>query len=186
MSGVAHYLNQCVQIHQDEMFKANCEIVELRNEIRQQEENLHESLRLGSEKDARIQATEAEKQQLTAELGALNAQFKQKGVKLGERCRTYRLKLNEAIEEQQTLFNRSQISYKECLEELQKEKISWADHAASVGEALENSRKKTEELKQCFQEYRHEMELEGEKSKSVPLKCGFARFMLSFVNKGKR
>lgn len=173
-----------MQIDEDEKYKSTCEIEELRNEIHRQEQKLNKSLHLLSEKDTQLQTIEkrcqeletcgektaAENQQLTAELGALQDQLgeaKQHEAKLSEKSRTYRMKLNEAISEQQTLFTRSRTFYQECLEELQKEKSNRAEHALSVDKALETSRKKREEVKECFQQFRHEMELESQKSRFV-------------------
>ena len=171
-----------MRIAEDERDDANWEIERLQREMRQQDEKLIKSLQLLFEKDVQFQATQAhcieletqgaqvttENQRLSGEVGSLRDQLgesKKRAASLGDKSRAYRAKLNEAIAEQQALFLRSRAFYQEAQQELQKENSSRAVNAQAIDKALETSRQKREEMKQCFEEFRVETERECQKSK---------------------
>lgn len=177
MHQVAQYWNECLQIAADERDEANGEIETLQSQIHKQGRELNLSIRLLSEKKAELQKTEsrckeledqeiqfrANNQRLDAELKTLRdeiSESRKRATTFGDKSRIYKAKLNEAIAEQQALFIRSQDLYKECQEELQKEKSSRAAQALEIDKALDGSRKKREDLKQCFQEFRSVTEQE--------------------------
>ncbi|CAM1502000.1 Fc.00g039840.m01.CDS01 [Cosmosporella sp. VM-42] len=184
MQQVAEYWNECMRIAEDERDDANWEIERLQSEMRQQEERLNKSLQLLSEKEVQFQSTQAhckeledqeaqvatEKLRLSGEVESLRNQLnesKKRAATLGDKSRTYRTKLNEAIAEQQALFLRSRAFYQEAQQELQKEKNNRAIHAQTIDKALEASRQKREELKQCFQDFRINTERECQKKDGV-------------------
>lgn len=170
-----------MQIAADERDEANGEIEMLQSQIHKQGKELNMSVQLLSEKKAELQNTEsrckkledqeiqvkANNQRLNDELKTLRdeiSESKKRTTTFGDKSRIYKAKLNEAIAEQQALFIRSRDLYKECQEELQKEKSSRAAQALEIDKALDESLKKREDLKQCFQEYRSVAEQENNTS----------------------
>ena len=182
MHQVAQYWNECMQIAADERDEANWEIEQLQNEINRQGKELKHTIELLSGKSTELQQIDArckeledkenqvkaKNQQLNDELTVLRdeiSESKKRASTFGEKSRTYKAKLNEAIAEQQALFVRSRTLYQECQAELEKEKSSRVEYTLEVDKALEDSLRKREQLKQIYQELRDVAEQESKTSK---------------------
>ncbi|KAM0418010.1 hypothetical protein ACHAPD_004360 [Fusarium lateritium] len=179
MQNVAQHWNECIQISEAERIEAAKEIARLEDEVHNAEEALEMSRQLISEKDAAIQEltdlhksqeeegslVEKESQKLLNEVESLRsdlAKSHEDKEAIHEKYRKNRAKLNEAITEQQDLFNRSRARCDE-IAELQKDKEKRDIDVKAVELALEASRKKREELKSCVEQYRAETEQEAQK-----------------------
>ncbi|XEV04143.1 hypothetical protein FSHL1_009430 [Fusarium sambucinum] len=179
MQNVAQRWNECIQISEAERIEAAKEIARLEDEVHSAEEALEMSRQLISEKDAAIQELtdlhksqeeegsliEKESQKLLNEVESLRsdlAKSYEDKAAIHEKYRKNRAKLNEAITEQQDLFNRSRARCEE-IAELQKDREKRDIDAKAVELALEASRKKREELKSCVEQFRAETEQEVQK-----------------------
>ncbi|KAM0217260.1 hypothetical protein ACHAQI_002129 [Fusarium lateritium] len=177
MQNVAQHWNECIQIAEAERHEAIQEIVRLEDKVSHAKEVLRKSMQVMAEKDSKIQESETrchelekegslaekERQKLHVELESLRsdlAKSQNHAKSMQEKYRKNRAKLNEAIEEQQSLFSRTRVLHQETNEELQKEKDRRAVDAKAVEVALEASQKKREELRNCIEEYRAEAEQE--------------------------
>ncbi|RCI16833.1 hypothetical protein L249_2702 [Ophiocordyceps polyrhachis-furcata BCC 54312] len=178
MQHVAQYWNECIQISEDEKKLANREIGNLQHQLQRQALKLTESRSILSQKQQELESAESQKHQLEEEgfrmteenkrlkdeaqtlrgqLSESNAQ----ATKLREKHRQIRDKLNEAIQEQQTLFRRSQAFYEDSMAGFRREKEERNSYTSKMDQALETSRKKREEMKRCFDEFRDKMERES-------------------------
>ncbi|RGP67367.1 hypothetical protein FSPOR_6023 [Fusarium sporotrichioides] len=179
MQNVAQHWNECIQISEAERIEAAKEIARLEDEVHCAEEALEMSKQLISEKDAAIQEladlhksqkeegsrAEKESQKLLNEVESLRsdlAKSHEDKAAIHEKYRKNRVKLNEAIAEQQDLFKRARARCNE-IAELQKNNEKRDIDVKAVELALEASRKKREELKSCVEQYRAETEQEAQK-----------------------
>ncbi|KND90590.1 hypothetical protein TOPH_04784 [Tolypocladium ophioglossoides CBS 100239] len=178
MHQVAQYWNECIQIAEEEKNQANWEIERLQHELHRHQLKLAESRSILDDKVRELHDIEhrhrqlkendcqntTENRRLGNEVEDLRDQLsesKTRATALEEKHQRYRLKLNEAIKEQQALFLRSRAFYKESLSELQKENEKRLTDSNLIDKALENSRQKREEMKRCLEEFRDKMEWES-------------------------
>ncbi|PNY29151.1 Uncharacterized protein TCAP_00922 [Tolypocladium capitatum] len=181
MHQVAQYWNECIQIAEEEKAQANWEIERLQNELHRHQLKLTESRSMLDDKVRELHHIEhrhrqleendsrntTENKRLGSEVEELRDQLsesKTRATALEEKHQRYRLKLNEAIKEQQALFLRSRAFYEESLSELRKENEKRHTDSNEIEKALENSRQKREEMKRCLEEFRGEMERESRHS----------------------
>ncbi|POR31475.1 Uncharacterized protein TPAR_08304 [Tolypocladium paradoxum] len=178
MHQVAQYWNECIQIAEEEKNQANWEIERLQHELRRHQLKLTESRSMLDDKVRELHDIQHRHQQLEEtdsqntsenrrlgnEIEELRDQLcesKTRATALEEKHRQYRLKLNEAIKEQQALFLRSRAFYEESLSELRKENEKRVTDSNLIDKALEDSGQKREEMKRCLEEFRGEMERES-------------------------
>ncbi|RDA84610.1 hypothetical protein CP532_6038 [Ophiocordyceps camponoti-leonardi (nom. inval.)] len=178
MQHVAQYWNECIQISEDEKKLANREIEHLQHQLQRQALKLTESRSALSQKQQELESAESQKHQLEEEgfqMTEENKRLKEEAqtlrgqlsdsntqaTKFREKHRQIRDKLNEAIQEQQTLFRRSQAFYEDSMAELRKEQEERKSYTSKMDQALETSRHKREEMKRCFDEFRDKMERES-------------------------
>lgn len=174
MHQVAQYWNECIQIAEEENKEANREIDRLRGEVERQHQKLYGSRSLIEERGreivklrVRLQEIEAKDSLLVAEnrelkekIDLISGQVSMSRAEAGafqDRQKKYRMKLNEAISEQQTLFARGRAFYEESINGLRREINERASSWKEVDQALTQSRQKREELKQCVEEVRTHM-----------------------------
>ncbi|KAK7413898.1 hypothetical protein QQX98_007239 [Neonectria punicea] len=168
----------------NERQEATWEIEKLQTEINHREEDLNKTCVLLSEKENEIkdaldrcqkledkehQATD-ENQRLSGEIESLRDQLgksEEYGAELKAKYNAYREKLNEAIAEQQALFTRSKLFYRKARKELEKERSKRTTDTEAIDGALEASRNKREELKNCLEELRTQTEQEGRKKDQI-------------------
>ncbi|RDA93867.1 hypothetical protein CP533_4531 [Ophiocordyceps camponoti-saundersi (nom. inval.)] len=179
MQHVAQYWNECIQISEDEKKLANREIEHLQHQLQRQALKLTESRSALSQKQQELEGAESQKHQLEEECLQMDEENKRlkeeaqtlrgqlsetntQATKFREKHRQIRDKLNEAIQEQQTLFRRSQAFYQDSMTELRKEKEERSSYTSKMDQALETSRLKREEMKRCFDEFRNKMQRETE------------------------
>ncbi|KAL6409679.1 hypothetical protein AUP68_06067 [Ilyonectria robusta] len=184
MHHVAQYWNECMRISEDEKQEAAWEIERLQTEISQREKELDKSFGLLSKKEIEIkgarkrcQELEHQENQATGENHRLNGEIKslqeqleasQKHAEgLKDKYRTCRSKLNEAISEQQALFQRSRELYRATRKELEEEKSSRVADSLAVDNAIEIGRKKREEMRICLDELRTQAEREGHRKDRI-------------------
>ncbi|KAK1251904.1 hypothetical protein MKX07_007383 [Trichoderma sp. CBMAI-0711] len=171
----AIHWNECVQISAEESSAARQEAQRLQEEIHQQESELEKARELLNQKDAKLSEIEklytmlleedarvvGDNKTLDEELATLRQQLseemKQREL-VDDRHRACRDKLNEAIKEQQELFVRSRAFYEEMMDELRKENARKTLDSDAIEKALESSRQKRDEMKNCLEEYRVQME----------------------------
>ncbi|KAH0492688.1 hypothetical protein TgHK011_007630 [Trichoderma gracile] len=175
MEQAAIHWNECVQISAEESSAARREAQRLQEEIHQQESELEKARELLDQKDAKLSEIEklyttlleenaraiGDNKTLNEELTTLRQQLseeKKQRELVDDRHRACRDKLNEAIKEQQELFVRSRAFYEEMMDELRKENARKTLDSAAVEKALESSRQKRDEMKNCLEEYRMQME----------------------------
>ncbi|EHK44249.1 hypothetical protein TRIATDRAFT_37053, partial [Trichoderma atroviride IMI 206040] len=171
MTHVSEYLNQCLEMNNNEYVEARSEAQRLRGDIQHQETELEKSRALLDEKDAKLSETEklykelleettrtlGDNKSLNSELESLRQQLfeeKKRSELLKEKHQESRSRLNDAIKEQQDLFSRSRDLCKETMDQLRKDKATKTIASDAVDKALEASQKKRAEMKKCFEEYR--------------------------------
>lgn len=184
MHQVAQYWNECIQIAEEEKNQAGWEIERLQHELHRHQLKLTESRSMLDDKVRELHDIEHRNRQLeekdsqnTTENSRLGneveelhdqlSESKTRATALEEKHRRYRLKLNEAIKEQQALFLRSRAFYEESLSKLRDENEKRVTDSNLIDKALENSRQKREEMKRCLEEFRGEMERESRLSEFV-------------------
>ncbi|EGR47361.1 uncharacterized protein TRIREDRAFT_109189 [Trichoderma reesei QM6a] len=175
MEQAAIHWNECVQISAEESSAARREAQRLQEEIHQQESELEKARELLNQKDAKLSEIEklyttlleedarvvGDNKTLNEELTTLRQQLSEEMKQrefVDDRHRACRDKLNEAIKEQQELFVRSRAFYEEMMDELRKENARKTLDSDAVEKALESSRQKRDEMKNCLEEYRMQME----------------------------
>lgn len=191
MHNVAAYWNECLQIAQDEKDAANREIEKLQAEMRRAKKKLDKAALLLSKKDAQVTQVESlcetlqqegsqaacETQRLTGEVQGLREKLSSsqgQTSELKERYSVCKKKLNEAIKEQQDLFQRSRGFYDDMIKQLEEEKSIRESKSKVIDQALENSNKKREELRRCFQESRKQMQSQAHESEfQNHLRCAY-------------
>ncbi|PHH75107.1 hypothetical protein CDD80_2627 [Ophiocordyceps camponoti-rufipedis] len=178
MQHVAQYWNECIQISEEEKNHANREIESLQHQLQRQEAKLSESRSMLKRKQHDLECAESlgrqlqeeglqikdENRNLSEEVQTLRDQLSESEAhtaKLRERHRQIRDKLNEAIQEQQGLYKRSQAFYEDLSGQLRQEKEERETYTSRMDELLETSRHKREEMKQCFDDFRDKMERES-------------------------
>lgn len=176
MTHITKYMNECLEMTDDEVEEARIEIQRLRGDIQHQETELEKSRALLGEKDAKLSETEkfykslleedarvlGDNKSLNSELESLRQQLseeKNRSELLKEKHQESRSRLNDAIKEQQNLFSRSRDLCQETMDQLRKDRAAKTLASDAVDKALETSQKKREEMKKCFEEYR----LQGDK-----------------------
>ena len=181
MHQVAQYWNECLRISEEEKLLADSEVERLQETLRVQDSKLDESRSMLRDKEGQIkrfqercegledqgQRASDDRKRLDAEAQSLRNQLsesQERATVLEEKYRTYRLKLNEAISEQQNLFRRSQTYYQDAMAELHREKEKHFTDSEAIEKALETSHKKREEIKNCMDEFRAESRRECQQS----------------------
>lgn len=184
MHQVAQFWNECMQIAEEENIQASTEIERLQDDILLQKKMLQESRSTLSAKETRLQKVEDhckrleqdgsrimdENKMLSGEVGSLRdklSESKESSVAMADKHRAYRTKLNEAIKEQQNLFLRSRSFYEDMVEKIHEEKSKQAVASEAIDKALENSHKKSDEMRRCVQELHTETQREIQHSKDM-------------------
>ena len=181
MHQVAQYWNECLRISEEEKLLADSEVERLQETLRVQDSKLDESRSILRDKEGQIkriqercegledqgQRVSDDRKRLDAEAQSLRNQLtesQERATVLEGKYRTYRLKLNEAISEQQNLFRRSQTYYQDAMAELHREKEKHFTDSEAIEKALETSQKKREEIRNCMEGFRAESRYECEQS----------------------
>lgn len=100
---------------------------------------------------------------LHGELSDMNAQRGENT----EKCASYRLKLNEAIDEQQRMYRHSQSQYEAVKAAFEKEQAERIHLSRQADEALQKSAQKRVELKQLFDEHQQRTDADIQQSNSI-------------------
>lgn len=183
MESVARHWNECLEIAEAEKQNALDEIIYLKAKISQKAKDLKDAEAALSrqkaqmdEMETRCRDTAGQKSEvsqanesLTTEAETLRkslCESKERESRLGEKYKTYKDKINEAIGEQQELYKRSRSYYENLLHELEEEKNTRDQRAGEVDEALKKSIQKRAEMKRVFDEWQEKTKEETQRSKS--------------------
>ncbi|PHH82375.1 hypothetical protein CDD82_6210 [Ophiocordyceps australis] len=178
MAQVAERWNECMALTQAENEQFASEIEQLQLELDQRDQELIKSRTLFDIKENEIGEMKAklnelrekdshqsnENTELKNRVEALSQDLSNSASKtraLEERYCAYRLKLNDAIREQQDLYRRSKAMHQESIEELQNEKQKRIKGSEAFDKAFEHARQKREEMRRCTDELRIEMQYES-------------------------
>ncbi|UNI22641.1 hypothetical protein JDV02_008509 [Purpureocillium takamizusanense] len=190
MHQVAQYWNECMQIADEEQDYASSKIESLQDTLHRHQLTLAETQSRLDEKTGKLRHFEACYQQLQKESGRTvecNKQLEGEIISLQahiteskgrvadfeEKTRRYRDKINEAITEQQNLWQRSKTFHAKSMTELEKDHQHRITDSKKVEKALENSRQKREEMRACLAELRTSMgqELQAKDKAILDLQC---------------
>ncbi|PHH62509.1 hypothetical protein CDD81_7082 [Ophiocordyceps australis] len=177
-SNVAERWNECMALTQAENEQYVSEIEQLQLELDQRDQELNKSRTLFAIKGHELEEMKNklnelrekdsyqsnENKELKDQIDALSQELSSSASKtraLEERYCAYRLKLNDAIREQQDLYKRSKVLHQESMNELQNEKQKRIRGSEAIDKALEHARQKREEMRRCSDELRIQMEYES-------------------------
>lgn len=189
MHQVARYWNECIGLADEEKEQAKAEIDQLRFDLQQRQTQLHEAqqqLRRERENSQRMEDAlkqveqknaeqSRETQHLTEELSSVREQLassKEKAGIIKAKSRAYRAKLNEAILEQQRLFVQAKDFYSSSIQQLREENDKRDSQHRAVEEALANTGRKREQLKQCLEDMQTNYEEQLRSSKVLEFQFG--------------
>lgn len=189
MEQVALHWNECLQLAEEEKQGAVREIRRLQDDVAQKSKELDASQTMVSHHQRQVQEIEERckkieeqqsvvsqhNEQLSGEVETLRKELcdsKGKAAQLGEKYKTYKDKINDAIGEQQDLYKRSQAYYQHLFQELEQERTKKNDKVGEIDEALRVSQEKRSEMKKVFEEFRVQIGEESRKSKLQPLRFG--------------
>ncbi|CAG9999023.1 unnamed protein product [Clonostachys byssicola] len=184
MQQLAQYWNECLKIAEEEKAEANEEIERLQIEMRSQSRKLEEArLRLGQKE---VQVNELESQnaelkehddgtisqnaKLTEEVDELRKELSDSNTKishLGEKCKSFKDKINEVLTEQQTLYGQVEASFQAAVTELEREKAKRETDVKEIDSALDLCEKKREEMKREFDDIHARDQYEIQQSKQT-------------------
>lgn len=182
MIEVARHWNECMKIAEEEKLQAGQEIERLQIELRRRNAELLTSRAMFKDGEAKthdlevrfenaegqLKQAQIENQGLTDQVATLQDQTtkaNERVASFADKLRLYKSKLNEAIEEQQRLFNISGKSYKDTLDEMRKWSEERKSEIDAVSKALDESKARQQAMKTQLQDIRRAMELESEGSK---------------------
>ncbi|KAK5995138.1 hypothetical protein PT974_03533 [Cladobotryum mycophilum] len=171
MNQVAEHWNECVRITEDETIQANLEIERLQEDLHFQGQQLQESRVTLDHINEELHNVESlykklqdddsrvigENKTLSNEIESLRnelSESKSRSETLADKYRTYKSRLSEAIREQKDLFISCRNQYQEMIGQLRKESERKIVDSEAVDKALDESRKKREEMKKCIGELR--------------------------------
>lgn len=180
MEQVAQHWNECLQLVEEEKQGAIREIRRLHNDVAQKSKELKNAQAMTSHHQRQVQEVEkrckeVEEQQsiafqhnekLSGEVESLRKELcksKQRAVKMREEYKTYKDKINDAIGEQQDLYERSRAYYQHMLQELKQERNNQRVKAGEINEALKVSQQKRTEMKTVMEELQSQMREECHK-----------------------
>ncbi|KAI9900589.1 hypothetical protein N3K66_004851 [Trichothecium roseum] len=141
-------------------------VTRLEQSLRGAQKNLQKEQQDREALEKRIEAIEAQNetmaqnnQRASLELECLRkslAESEQKTSKVSERSKSYRSKLNEVIEEQQSLYKQTMMHYQSLAQEIEGERSNLNEKSQKVEEALRESQRKREALlKGCHELQAH-------------------------------
>ncbi|KAL6865776.1 hypothetical protein ACO1O0_001874 [Amphichorda felina] len=179
MEQVALHWNECLQLAEEEKQGAVREIRRLQDDVARKSKELDASQTMVSHHQRQVQEIEERckkieeqqsvvsqhNEQLSGEVETLRKELcdsKGKAAQLGEKYKTYKDKINDAIGEQQDLYKRSQTYYQHLFKELEQERTKKNDKVGEIDEALRVSQEKRSEMKKVFEEFRVQI---GEESR---------------------
>ena len=185
MEKVAQNWNKCMQLVESEKQEALYEIQRLQDNIARKSKDLKDAHGKLSRREAQIEEVERrckkveEQQSMVAEqnkefcseVESLRRELlesKQKAAQVGEKYKTYKEKINDAITEQQDLYKRTRAYYQHMLEELEQEKSRQDAKATEIDKALKVSRQKREQMKETFEVLQTQTQEQSAESKSAP------------------
>ncbi|VUC21734.1 unnamed protein product [Clonostachys rosea] len=167
MQKLAQYWNRCLQIAEDEKSEATEVIERLQIEMKGQSRKLEEAQLLLTQKEVQVNELESQNAELkehdngtsgqnamlTEEVDELRKELSNSNTKishLGEKCKTFKKKINEVLTEQQALYGQVESSFQAAVTELQQEKAKRETNIKEIGNALELCEKQREEMKREF------------------------------------
>ncbi|CAI6098040.1 unnamed protein product [Clonostachys chloroleuca] len=169
MQQLAQYWNECLKIAEEEKSEANEEIERLQIEMRGQSRKLEEARLLLSQKEVQVNELESQNSvlkehdngttsqnaKLTEEVDELRKELSNSNIKishLGEKCKTFKDKINEVLTEQQTLYGQVESSFQAAVTELEQEKAKRETDVKEIDNALDLCEKKREQMKREFED----------------------------------
>ncbi|CAH0052869.1 unnamed protein product [Clonostachys solani] len=167
MQQLAQYWNECLKIAADEKSEANEEIERLQIEMRGHSRKLEEAQLLLSQKEVQVNelesqnaelkehdnGTTSQNSKLTEEVDELRKELSNSNTKisdLGEKCKTFKKKINEVLTEQQTLYGQVESSFHAAVTELRQEKAKRETDVKEIDSALDLCEKKREQMRREF------------------------------------
>jgi chromosome segregation ATPase len=156
-----------LKIAADEKSEANEEIERLQIEMRGHSRKLEEAQLLLSQKEGQVNELESQNAELkehdngttsqnaklTEEVDELRKELSNSNTKisdLGEKCKTFKKKINEVLTEQQTLYGQVESSFHAAVTELRQEKAKRETDVKEIDSALDLCEKKREQMKREF------------------------------------
>ena len=184
MEQVAQRWNECLQLAEEEKELAIQEIGRLQGDMDSKCRELIQTRSLLSQSQTKINKIESrcessEEQQkailqqnedLTGEIQSLRVDLsnsEQRAAQADEKNRAYKVKINEAIQEQQDLYKRSKTYCDKLLAELEQEKDVKNTKVEEISKYLNLSRQKRAQLQQLHHEFQEQAEVEAQKSRSI-------------------
>lgn len=169
MQQLAQYWNECLKIAEEEKLEANEEIGRLQTEMRSQSRKLGEARVLLGQKEVQINDLESQNSELkehdngttsqntklTEEVDELRKELSNSNIKishLGEKCKTFKDKINEVLTEQQTLYGQVESSFQAAVTELEQEKAKRETDVKEINNALDLCEKKREQMKREYED----------------------------------
>ncbi|GAO14977.1 uncharacterized protein UV8b_00514 [Ustilaginoidea virens] len=169
MHQVAIHWNECISLAEEEKAQANEVIKQLSHDSRQLQLRLHEAgQELDNERrerqDAQLRLKDLEEKdmqnnaeilKLTQEKACVKEELclaKERATSLCSKYRVYRVKLNEAILEQQQLFTQAKDFYNESIRQLRQEFEARVAVSKTMETGIAEGRRKREQMKRCFEE----------------------------------
>lgn len=182
MRNVAEYWNECIRISEEEVDDLHYRNDRLREQVVLHRRQMNEAERIVRQQQGHIQDMEGRYKVLEMRDSHLSEQnngltqqvedlrHKLSGVKshMSEKCTNLKLKLNEAIEEQQRLFIKSQTDSRNIVASIEEEKTQRASERQRFDEALERSIQQRTEMKELLTEHQRIAEQEIQRSKFQP------------------
>lgn len=183
MGKVVDHWNEVLQMSEQDLDNANNHIIHLEEDISQKAQQLEGAEARLLERERHIQDFEERwknveddqanafrtNEGLTGQVESLREELTKSRTRVNtatEKCKTYKEKINQAIHEQQQLYQRSRSYYESVLHELKAEEQKKATRSTEVDNALELSQKKREEMHRAFNEFQASARKEAEQSKS--------------------
>lgn len=182
MERVARHWNECLEIAELEKEAAIEDVRCLQGQVKEKSNKLSNAESMLSRRQAELDEMQnrygsiEEKHRISAQenealagevedLRKALSESKERLSQMGEKCKSYKHKINEAIGEQQDLYKRSRNYYQKMLQELESAKSEQDAKASAVDEALKESQQKREEMRKTISEYQSHANSELKKSK---------------------
>lgn len=183
MGKVVDYWNEVLQISEQDLDDANHHIICLQDDIAQKSHELKNAQARLIEQQKQIQEVEerwqnVEQEQsdasqnnevLATQVESLREELSKSQTRVkntNEKCKAYKVKINQAIAEQQQLYKRSKVYYDNMIHELELEKTNQSIKSTEVDKALATSQEKREDMRKAFNEFQAVARKEAEHSKS--------------------
>lgn len=182
MAKVAESWNNILQMSEQDLDDARGDIARLEDEIEVKSRQLRSATDRCQEQQShikeledrwnQIEAAQSDSRQanedLNEQVNLLRTELAKSQARVDNtstKCKDYRVKINEAIAEQQELYKRSKTYYDNMVHRLKAEEEKQTKRAAEVDVALEASQKKREEIRKVLDHLQAGARKEMEQSK---------------------